>query len=239
MPPPASVAPRVRIVLERPARVACAFLAACIAAGLNGSGIGGGATGVGAGMLMVGDGILKRLVMAVTYTVGCTLCMLTAPQSGDLQMQTTRRDFVRMMALLAAGAAALPEQIDVFQRYYEANTPLIGGPFIAVDEVFIGGLASGGSTPIRLNLFAEDINVLPLALNAFGGVAFWRASPDGKLVSQCSDFRYAIEHLGDDSEWRRPSDSWIRQTVHGYIKYIDEDALRHTVLLETAAGTLS
>jgi len=34
-----------------------------------------------------------------------------------------RREFVKTLALWAAGAAAMPEQVKAFEQYYDVNSP--------------------------------------------------------------------------------------------------------------------
>ncbi len=57
-------------------------------------------------------------------------------------MQMDRRGFVKFLALIAAGAAALPEQVAAFEHYYEVNTPHVASGLVSVDEIWLTGMAT-------------------------------------------------------------------------------------------------
>jgi hypothetical protein len=144
-----------------------------------------------------------------------------------------------MLALLAAGTASRPEQIEAFEHYYNANTPLIGGPFVAVDEISISGLAIT-STPLRVRFHRMEAFELAAGLNAFGGVYVWRAGPDGKIVTEPNDFRWEMkcEYTHIDGGEYVIDDEWVRQNLDGHIRYINQNGIRCTRPIVSALGRL-
>src|SRR5712671_119771 len=94
-----------------------------------------------------------------------------------------RRDFVKGLACLTAGASALPAQLAVFEHYYEVNTPKTLLPLAAVDEIYIAGMADH-SVPAWIEVFKHgEEQALNLGLNLFGGVVRWVAAPDQKIIT--------------------------------------------------------
>ena len=142
-----------------------------------------------------------------------------------------RREFVRFMALMSAGAAALPEQLSAFERYYDINTPQIGEQFAGVDEVFLCGCASR-SVVVRASFYKEDELIMPLAFNAFGGVLRWVATPLQTIMCLPTDFSWRIAmETGHTDE--KP-----KHIFSGHIGYIDNEGFRRTKLLTELNGTL-
>lgn len=134
-----------------------------------------------------------------------------------------RRKFVSFLALLAAGAAARPEQIAAFEKYYDANTPwLTDGGLIAVDEFYIGGLATR-SMPMHWQIFRSTDCQLNLGFNAFGGIVRWVAAPDQKIITVPADFNWVLK--------TRDSIEDPYTVIEGHILYIDQDGFRHTHVL--------
>jgi hypothetical protein len=139
-----------------------------------------------------------------------------------------KREFIKSMALLAAGIAASPMQVEAFERYYTANTPdAPAGRLIAVDAVTIGGLASK-SMPAHFNFYTADRIVLPFGINLFGGVIFWKATADEKIITTKSNFNWNI------------STASYMQPYHfiSSISYIDDALVRHTYEITTMRGSL-
>ena len=150
-------------------------------------------------------------------------------------MSTTRRDFVMQLALLAAGAAALPSQVRAFTAYYEANTPQGVGPFAAVDEIYLSGLSSR-STVLRMNIYRGESLLMPLAINSFGGQILWRAAPDNKIVDVFKNIGWKMECLTTDDH---DLDRWLRNNAIGHISYIGQDMVRTTRIIDRFSGTLA
>jgi hypothetical protein len=139
-----------------------------------------------------------------------------------------RRDFVKFIALLAAGAAARPEQIAAFERYYDINTPAAGNGFVAVDEVILGGMATT-SMPVLFTLLRDDERVMRFGYNAFGGIVRWAAMPDQKIVAASGELRWQLDQ----------SDATVKRWLTGQINYIDQDGRRQFLDIETAAGVVA
>jgi hypothetical protein len=110
-------------------------------------------------------------------------------------MITNRREFVKFLALLAAGAAAKPDQIEAFERYYEANTPQ-GDNLVAVDEIWLSGMAQQ-SEPVAVEFYKKGSVVLPLGINCFGGMCRWQAAPDQKIIVNRPDFSWKFTPCHD------------------------------------------
>ncbi len=142
-----------------------------------------------------------------------------------------RRDFVKSLALLAAGAAALPQQIAVFERYYEVNTPKTAAPLIAFDEVSVSGMATR-SVRTFINFFDGDqLLALPVGLNAFGGIYFWRAPADGKIVTRRLRWEITSPDVDDKDA--------LLCMVHGGFTYLDQDLVRHKGQFDACEGVIS
>ena len=144
-----------------------------------------------------------------------------------MSTQTTRRDFIKYLALIAAGAAALPQQIEAFEKYYEANTPF-GDELVAIDEVFLSGVATK-STPIWFELYRNDRMVSKWGMNTFGGILRWTAMPDQKIIASRPDIFWRItapKHF-DLAEFS------------GQISYVDGSYKRRLVNMQSLTGSLA
>lgn len=144
-----------------------------------------------------------------------------------------RRDFVKFLALVGAGAAALPEQIAAFERYYEVNTPLVDSGLVSVGEVFLAGMAQK-SLPMMFNVTYLGEVKLALGINAFGGLCRWIAMPDQKIVLPAREFVWDIRGLDDGH-----SDITMSPfPLTGHISYIDQTAVRYTRVITKTHGNL-
>lgn len=165
---------------------------------------------------------------------------LIADQFSDIharrdELARERDNFVKYLALLAAGEAAKPEQIAAFERYYDRNSPATF-PLVAVDEIFICGHASR-STRVAIDILKGSDVVQCLSINAFGGILRWVATPDQKIVSAPTDFRWNItfpDRAPADLEWNQRQMQFIR----GHISYIDDTGLRISKPLVNAVDSL-
>src|SRR4030095_7014978 len=92
-----------------------------------------------------------------------------------------RRDFIKHLALLAAGAAALPDQILAFEKSIELNAiDKIDKGLIFIDDIILSGM-SGHSFPLYASIFTNDKPDLNFGLNLFGGIFRWVAVPGHSL----------------------------------------------------------
>ncbi len=152
----------------------------------------------------------------------------------------TRREFVEHIALLAAGAAALPQQIAAFTNYYEINAAKSATGLVAIDEIYIGGMATC-SVPMTFDFFTRESDasstfLLKLAMNTFGSVVRWVAAPDQKIVVPAGNFHWqatGVEPLLADVSGER-----MDRQFAGYISYIQQDGLRVATPLGKAHGHL-
>ena len=147
----------------------------------------------------------------------------------------TRRDFVKHLALLAAGAAALPAQVAAFERYYDINMPRVGGDdLLAVDEIYLSGYASR-SMPVGLQVTHADRLLLNLGFNAFGGIILWRAQADSKLLVRESVLRLDLAGYGNDAG---ADPVFLANHVGGHISFLRQDGVRETLPLRGARHTV-
>ena len=141
-----------------------------------------------------------------------------------------RRDFVKFLALTGAGVGALPAQVEAFERYYEANTPMVDEPLVAVDEIYLSGLASR-SMRISAKFFHDSEYPRHYGFNAFGGIFLWRAQADQKVVLRKEHVTWALEALD------APSEQW-RDLGVGHISYVDQTSVRRNLQLLDWRGSL-
>jgi hypothetical protein len=150
-------------------------------------------------------------------------------------MSMDRRDFIKHLALLAAGAAALPEQVLAFERHYTLNAMGATG-LAAVDRFMICGLATS-QRAVEFNIMLGNSTYsrpcMSMGINLFGGVLSWAALPDEKLVGPAEDIGWSISAPGcEDNE------SWLKGTFKGFISYIDQSGFRRNRELDACMGTL-
>jgi len=146
-------------------------------------------------------------------------------------MKTNRRDFIQWLALIAAGTAARPEQIKAFEQYYDANTP-VGNRLVALDEVQLIGLHNRGGMPVVCNFYKQDRIILPAGLNAFGGVYFWRAGPDSKIIADATDIFWKFDPKTPGFE--------LQNDINGTVSYIRSwDRARRTEKLDKLTGSIA
>ncbi len=160
----------------------------------------------------------------------------------------SRRSFCRTMALLAAGAAALPEQVDAYERLFLANTPsglgFRAGKRIALIQDFICGFAGNPHDRVmEIELLRGGTPILFLPLN-YRASFRWVAVPNTPVVAFVSDVRWNIRglsHSGED-EFLAPDASSEAQvaaeTFKGTLIYTTEDLTVHHVPLHGASGSL-
>jgi hypothetical protein len=139
-----------------------------------------------------------------------------------------RREFVKFLGCLAAGTSALPAQVEAFTKYYDTNMPHGAGPFVAIDEVFLSGMATR-SAPVYFSMYDENRLVLPVGINLFGGSVLWRAAADQKIGVRANDLNWRIKHSN-------PLD--FKNEFIGQISYIDSNGVRCRRQIDALQGRL-
>ena len=132
-----------------------------------------------------------------------------------------RREFVKFIALLAAGAAAAPEQVEAYTHYFETNTPLVPSGLVCVDEIIIGGTANK-STVAHVQLFHDEEPVLNFAVNLFGGWVRWLAAPQQMIMAVAGDLKLEID----------------KPQFQGQMMYIDQLGKRRTKVITECCSVL-
>ena len=138
-----------------------------------------------------------------------------------------RRAFIKSLACICAGAAALPQQIETFERLFEANAPM-SNELIAIDRFVIGGLATQ-SMPARVIIKRGDRELMRWGMNLFGGMLHWTAVPDQKIIVVPGTLHWEITSpaMTLPSEW-----------IEGSISYLDNQLVRCSAPLIAATGSL-
>jgi len=146
-----------------------------------------------------------------------------------------RRDFIKFIAAMCAGAAAMPAQLEAFEHYYFVNAPKTAGSLIAIDEILISGIATR-SFPVTLKLFRTNEYLMDCSCNLFGGIMRWYAGPDQKILIHPRDFRWEfVAH--NDRDDRNLLALNVETLLTGHISYIEQSGLRQTIPL-TQSGNL-
>jgi hypothetical protein len=149
-------------------------------------------------------------------------------------MSMNRREFVKYLAL-TAGAAALPPQIAALEQYYEINTPITPGPYLAMDEVYIGGIANIGSTPLKIGFYQNGLVILNCSLNAFGGCYFWRGALDHKIIANpANELTWKISYFDNGTL----TDQKVREIIDGTASFVTSDGKRQRVAIDKATGVV-
>jgi hypothetical protein len=142
-----------------------------------------------------------------------------------------RREFVKFLALIGAGTSALPDQIAAFEAYYEANTPMVQEPLVAVDEVMLTGLASR-SLRVFMELFADSGQSRKFGINTFGGIMRWTAQGNQTIVLR-------RRHLTWDIKAIDPAPVKFEHALLAHISYIDQTHVRRVLQISDWRGALA
>ncbi len=145
-----------------------------------------------------------------------------------------RREFVKMLAALCAGASAMPQQLSAFESYFNLNTPPGNGPFVAMDELFISGLATR-SLPLHVDVYVDDATEprLPMAYNAFGGIIRWAAMPDQKIIAKKIRWKIHAPNEGIHGLCEEP-----QSVLTGYVSCIHQDGIRRNTPISAWEGNV-
>lgn len=133
-----------------------------------------------------------------------------------------RREFVKHLALLAAGAAALPSQVAAFERLYEANT---SGPLatstslLSVNDIVIGFGGTPRDAAAVVRFFNGESAPLAFPLNTRATIR-WIPAPDCPFLTSRDRFRWSVDDVY--GRWTREE---IAATLTGSIRYTDMDGV--------------
>jgi hypothetical protein len=144
-----------------------------------------------------------------------------------------RRELVKYLALMAAGASALPAQVGAFERYYDANTPITDEPLAVVDDIWLCGNAAR-STRVLATFFPGTLVELPLAINAFGGILRWSGGPGKEYILRRREVTWELKSSAGDE-----TDVPFADVLAGHISYIDAAAVRRTLKIHDWQGGLA
>ncbi len=139
---------------------------------------------------------------------------------------TSRRKFVQTMALLAAGASALPAQIEAYHALYDANTPSEGefnDETILVRDILFGFAGEPRDEAHDIRFQSGEKILIQLALNHRATLR-WVATPEQPLIVQRSTFQWRVSPSAPD---------WA-----GSIHYTAPDLRIHRVPFYGSMGSL-
>lgn len=129
-----------------------------------------------------------------------------------------RRDFLRNIALVAIGHAALPQQIEALTNIFDINAPKLSAGLIAIDEIYIGGMAEKSAPTIFEFIKSSNKSpILNLSMNLFGGVVRWVATPEGRIFTREEDFILKARPFKDYN---------YIEPFQGSIMYTDQNLIR-------------
>lgn len=143
----------------------------------------------------------------------------------------SRSKFVRDLALLAASTAAKPEQIDAFERLFNANTPIGRQSLIAMIEGVFCGTATK-SLRVKIEIFADGELKHTWAINAFGGIMRWVGMLAQTIVAE--NIAWRITSLEEGI-----TDAKAFEAMTAEIGYIDMNLVSRTHLLKKSAGSIA
>jgi hypothetical protein len=145
----------------------------------------------------------------------------------------SRREFLRHIAAISVGTAAVPEQIDILERIYNINTPEIEKDLISVDEIWISGLAKFSSpTSVIINC-GPFLAPLYLTVNCFGGIVRWVATAEGKIIMDKNKLDISFkEHFERGPNYEKDVAFTKGKILIGHIHYLDQDLRSQTLGFE-------
>jgi hypothetical protein len=133
-----------------------------------------------------------------------------------------RREFCQHLALLAAGAAALPAQVAAFERLYDVNTrKLAHGSIISIHNLVFGFNGSPCDETALVTFFDGDRPLMPFALNTRSSMHFG-VTPDCPMLSTEEGFRWEIQSS-------YPNSRYVYNHFTGGVRYIDMEGVIHNV----------
>ena len=157
----------------------------------------------------------------------------------------TRRTFCRTMALLAAGMAALPEQVDAYERLFLANTPSglgfrAGKRIALIQDLVCGFEGQPHDRVMEIQLLRGARPIISMPLN-YRASWRWVAAPSTPVVAFVSDVRWNISGFPlswDEDPDNHPNAHDAAESFSGTLIYTTEDLKVHHVPLRGASGSL-
>lgn len=139
-----------------------------------------------------------------------------------------RREFAKHLALLAAGAAALPAQLSAFERLYDINTkPLGDTDLVSIEDIALG-FSEPGDYAHFINIYNDQSVLYSFALNQRATFRYLPA-PTAPMLATHRGVRWTTESY--------PAQSRI--PIMGTIRYIDQSGMIRTCLIDKADGRLT
>lgn len=150
-------------------------------------------------------------------------------------MSMTRREFVHHLALLAAGAAALPAQIAAFEQLYDVNSRIFGerSDLLSVSEIAFGfeGVPQDLAAVVSLMRRSSGRDMIRIPLN-YRSCYRWIAPPDCPLLSTVEDLQWNVEGSG---AWSTPGEdltAFLRRHFTGTLRFTDQEGLIHNLPID-------
>jgi hypothetical protein len=131
-----------------------------------------------------------------------------------------RREFIQHLALIAAGAAAMPAQLAAFERLYEINTPKVATGIIRIDDMylFFGGEPRDAAAVIKLR---GSATVLPIGLNTRATFRYV-PPPDSPFLTTVDDCQWMVTGQYRDG-------SHCHFDLGGFLRFTDQNGRLHTI----------
>ncbi len=134
----------------------------------------------------------------------------------------TRPEFCTHLALLAAGAAALPQQIQAFVRIYDVNTaPLGESGLIAVEDIMFGFGGVPSDITYSVQFRQGEKVIFQVALNRRASYR-WVPTPQAPMLTTERDFNWRVtpHHIIPPVDDERNS----AEDFEGTVRFVDQDS---------------
>lgn len=144
-----------------------------------------------------------------------------------------RREFVQHLALLAAGASALPAQLKAFEHLYEVNTRPFGDRATGIVSIHDFALGFGGTpqdTAAVVRLMDRRRCLLSYALNRRSNMRI-AVPPDCPVLALASDVSWSVDS-GNSTEWGIEQTARLREDFSGHLRFTDQDGLIHGIEID-------
>lgn len=146
-------------------------------------------------------------------------------------MEMTRRDWCKYMALLAAGASALPAQIAAYERLYDVNTVQLGETGLVALRDLVIGFRNPCDVSMHIRIFDRSRVLFNFALNKRATFR-WVPSPECPKLANGRQVRWQFQASGEENDHHA-------YDLEATLEYVDQASLIHTVVLSGPEGHLS